>query len=67
MGELSKYINEEAMKLGLNIDSCFHFDKNEEAIDFLKNNIKAKDVVLVKASHAMNFGQIVDELKVWEF
>lgn len=67
VGELSKYINEEAMKLGLNIDSCFHFDKNEEAIDFLKNNIKAKDVVLVKASHAMNFGQIVDELKVWEF
>lgn len=67
VGEFSKYINEEAIKLGLDTNSCFHFDKNEDAIEFLKNNIKAKDVLLVKASHAMNFSQIVDELKVWEF
>lgn len=67
VGEDSKYIHEEAIKQGLNKNNCFHFTTNEEAIIFLKRAITKGDTLLIKASHAMNFSQIVDELKTLEF
>ncbi len=62
VGSLSKYINETAEKNGLNKNNSHHFNNNDEAITFLKNTIKENDIILIKASHAMNFTEIVDKL-----
>ena len=63
VGELSRYIDEEAINLGFSSDCVFHFDTNIDAICYLKQIIQSGDVILVKASHGMNFLEIVDALK----
>lgn len=59
VGSLAQFINEEAMINGFDKDKNFHFNTNDEAIEFLKNFLGTGDIVLVKASHAMNFEEIV--------
>ena len=39
-----------------------HFETKEAAMDELKRQLEPNSAMLVKASHAMNFGQIVAEL-----
>lgn len=58
IGDDAKYIND-------GIDTIFnkHFNSNFEAINFLKNNLTNNDFVLIKASHGLNFKEIVDEIK----
>ena len=58
VGDDAKYINE-GIKDSLNI----HFNSNKEVIDYLKDNLKDNDFVLIKASHSLNFKEIVEELK----
>ncbi|MBR3570046.1 MAG: UDP-N-acetylmuramoyl-tripeptide--D-alanyl-D-alanine ligase [Oscillibacter sp.] len=41
---------------------AIHFDTKEAAMDELKRQLEPNSAMLVKASHAMNFGQIVTEL-----
>ena len=41
----------------------YSFDTNEEAIKKLKEIIKSKDIILVKASNGMHFEEIVDAIK----
>ena len=54
-----------AFQEGFNNDSRFlHLQDNEEAAEYLKNNILNKDVVLVKASRSIKFEIIVNELKL---
>ena len=62
VGEMAKYINEEAIYDGLPEAMSFHFESNEEAVRFLNDNIQDGDVLLVKASHGMNFAWIVEKL-----
>ena len=57
VGSLSEFINIEA-----NIKNNYHFLSNDEAIKCLKKIIKADDIILVKASHGMNFIEIVQDL-----
>ena len=59
IGNLAQFINEEAIFNGFDKDESFHFNTNEEAINFLKKFLEINDIVLVKASHAMNFEEIV--------
>ena len=59
---MAKYINEKAKSLGFSINKSYHFDNNKDAIKFLKETRKAKDIILVKASHGMNFKEIVEGL-----
>jgi len=40
-----------------------HFPNNSQAIAFLKNEIKPGDLILIKASRAMKFEEIVESLK----
>lgn len=40
-----------------------YFRKTEDVADFLKDFIKPGDTVLLKASHGMNFSEILDKLK----
>lgn len=62
VGSLARYMNEEAIQNGFSKENCFHFQENGEAIHFLKEILKPGDLVLVKASHGMNFLEIVEGL-----
>ena len=62
VGDLSKLINEEAENLGFAKEDSFHWKTNKEAIIFLKKFLQAGDIVLIKASHGMNFLEIVEAL-----
>lgn len=57
IGKYSKYIYNKAI-----IKNKYHFNTNEEALNKLKELIKEKDTILIKASHYMNFKYIVDNL-----
>ena len=62
IGKFAKFINEEAKKEGLNSQNSYHFEKNSEAVNLLKMILKKDDIILLKASHGMNFLEIVDAL-----
>ena len=60
VGKLGKLINDTADNSSL---KKYHFDNNEEAIKKIKSIMKNKDIVLVKASNAMKFIEIVEAIK----
>lgn len=60
VGELGKLINDTADNSSL---KKYHFDNNEEAIKKIKSIMENKDIVLVKASNAMKFIEIVEAIK----
>ncbi len=62
IGEEAKYINIAAIKKGFNKNLAYHYENIDEAIRFLKDNIKSDDKILIKASNSMNFKKIVDAL-----
>ncbi|WP_250672747.1 UDP-N-acetylmuramoyl-tripeptide--D-alanyl-D-alanine ligase [Paraclostridium ghonii] len=62
IGESSKYISDECIKLGLNSSNVYHFDNKEIAIEKLSDIINKDDVVLVKASRGMQLENIVQYL-----
>lgn len=63
IGEFSKYINEEAIKLGFKSDNSYNFENKNSAIDLI-NKIKEKDDnYLIKASNSMKFKEIVEKIK----
>ena len=59
-GDSVKYIIDELKKANLNYK---YFNTNQEIISYLKDEIKKDDVILVKASHMLNFIEVVDFLK----
>ncbi len=62
VGNLAQNINITAQNEGFNQENSKHFNNNKDAIDYL-NKIKQKDdIILVKASHGMNFQEIVDSI-----
>ncbi len=63
VGELSSFINEEAIKLGFKKENSYNFDSKNQAI-LLINKIKEKDDnYLIKASNSMKFKEIVENIK----
>ncbi len=62
IGKLSKNLYESAKKAGYN-GEMFAFDTVEAFIDNKATVLKAKDTILLKASHSMNFSHILDCLK----
>ncbi len=62
-GEMSKYYISGAVKKGFAQDKAMIFDSKEELSRFLKSIIKEGDAVLFKASRAMKFESIIEELK----
>ncbi len=62
-GENSKYIIEEAKKQNSNQKEIKYFETKEQIIEYLKQNIKEEDIILIKASNGMKFTEISDELK----
>lgn len=61
VGELGKYIADEAETLGLS--QLYRFQTNEECTKELENIIKKEDAVLIKASKAMHFEQIAEKME----
>lgn len=63
VGENAKYIKDGAIVEGMNKENIYSFDTNKEAIELLKQLLKKDDLVLIKASHGMNFIEIVNNLQ----
>ena len=63
VGELAKYIAEEAEYLGMPRENIIVLDTTKEAIDYLNKNLLKDDVVLLKAAHGMDFAKIYDGIK----
>lgn len=57
IGELAKCIEETA-----DVKEMLHFDNNESALEYLKKIMKKDDIILLKASNSMKFGDIAKEL-----
>ena len=64
VGEASKNIVKRSLELGaISNMKIYECKTNEEAIKFAKEELKEGDIVLVKASNAMHFDEIVDNIK----
>ncbi len=62
VGEKSRHYIHGAKEEGMNDDYVFYFDKPEEAANFIKERIKAGDVLLVKGSQGARMEKVVKEL-----
>jgi UDP-N-acetylmuramoyl-tripeptide--D-alanyl-D-alanine ligase len=62
-GEKSKYIAQSAEESGMKKENIYYFKNKEEIIEFIKNNWKAGDVYLFKASNGMKFFELVEKLE----
>lgn len=60
-GENMKHLARGAEEIG--IKEIHAFDKTLEVCNFVKENIKAGDAVLIKASHGMRFNEVYDAIK----
>lgn len=60
VGEMSKYIAKKAKESG--ISDITEFNENESASKYLKEILKPGDVVLLKASNSMKFGEILNKI-----
>ena len=58
IGKLSKNITD-------NIDKCYtkHFDTQEKAVNYIRENIDKNSILFLKASRSMKFEQIIELLK----
>lgn len=63
VGERGRIIAASARAAGLNPRRIHTFDEGLQAIDFLKQRLKAKDIVLIKGSYAMRMDRIVGALE----
>lgn len=63
IGELAEEIAKAAKEKTSNIKGIYEFKQKEEAIIFLKEFMQQGDRILLKASNALNFTQILEELK----
>ena len=61
--EEAKHIAQKAQEEGMQESSIHIFENNESAITYIKNIQKEGDVILIKASNAMKFIEIVNALK----
>ena len=60
VGNFAKYISRTAKELGTK--EIYECENNQEAVRILKNTIKEGDIILLKASNAMKFGEILGGL-----
>ena len=62
VGNLSKYMYEEAMKDWDGVTDVRYFEGKEELLEMLPDILAEGDTILVKASHGMHFEEIVEWL-----
>ncbi len=61
-GQLVSAVNKEALAAGFNVNRSFKFFDFKSIGEFLKNNLKAGDIVLVKGSQGARMEKIVKEI-----
>lgn len=61
VGTLAKYIAQTAKELGTKV--VYECENKKEAVQILKNIIKEGDLILLKASNAMHFGEILENIQ----
>ena len=61
VGPLAKHIAQTAKQLGTK--EVYECESNAEAVQILKNTIKEGDLILLKASNAMHFGEILENIQ----
>ena len=62
VGKLSKKIAQGAINSGMKEENVYNVEKNDKAIEILKDLIKKDSAVLIKASNSMNFIEIYNSL-----
>ena len=62
VGEEAKNISNKALELGMNKESIYYLERNDKAVNLIKNIAKQGDIVLVKASNGMHFDEIVEKI-----
>ena len=62
VGECGAMISSAAQENGMEEDRVFHFNTPQEAGKFVQKKLQPHDVVLIKASRAMHFEKITQEL-----
>lgn len=62
-GHDAKYIMEGALKQGMDSNHIFYYENKTDLINALLSYLRVGDIVLVKASNGMKFGEIVTKLK----
>jgi len=62
VGKLGKLIAKGALDSGMPKDKVFNFANNQEAADFLKENLAQGDIVLFKGSRGAKIEEIVKEI-----
>ena len=62
-GKNSKYIADEANKMGMPSERIFYLKDKEEILEKLKILIKSKDVVLFKASNGNKFFELAEKIQ----
>ena len=63
IGNYAKFIGKEAESEGYKKEDILYFEKKEELLKYLKQNLQKGDVVLIKASNGMKLFNIVESLK----
>jgi UDP-N-acetylmuramoyl-tripeptide--D-alanyl-D-alanine ligase len=66
VGERARIIAEAAAKSGLSNHLIQEFDKCSQAVDFLRQRLTPRDVVLVKGSRGIHMEEIVTALEIGE-
>lgn len=62
VGKRAKSIIDGAEEAGMNKESMFYFDDSDGAKQFLEQNIKKGDLILIKGSQGMRMERIVEEI-----
>ncbi len=64
IGKRARIIAATAIKAGLEDNAVASFENSDQALKYLRENLKSSDVVLVKGSRAMNMDDIVPQLEM---
>ena len=61
-GENSKYIVKQAELEGMNTDNIYYFENKDDIVNTIKELVKTNDVVWLKASKAMKFYELAENI-----
>jgi len=63
MGEMGRWIHEEAISEGMASDRCLWFEDRQQAMEHVSGLLAEGDIVLVKASRLMKLEEVVEHIK----
>ena len=64
LGERAHMIAASAQRVGMRKDNILEYEEPEPIVEWLENNLSAKDAVLIKGSHGLRMDRIVSSLEL---